>query len=121
MTSMTGGCLCRRVMSRETVSSADRDLLGVNRAAIWAEIAQRNALRKSAQLPLLDEQKEFDNACKVALNARWRAFRITKQAAFMTKWWRSVVTRLNRSADGASAWKLASGSRRFCGRITVTR
>ena len=82
MTSMTGGCLCGRVVSREPVSSADRDLLGVNRAAIWAEIAQRNALRKSAQLPLLDEQKEFDNACKVALNARWRAFRITKQADY---------------------------------------
>jgi hypothetical protein len=52
------------------VSSTDRDLLNMDRAAIWAEIAQRNALRKSALLPLLDEQKEFDNACEAALNAR---------------------------------------------------
>ena len=65
-----------------TVSSADRDLLNMDRAAIWAEIAQRNALRKSARLPLLDEQKEFDNACEVALNARWRAFRASKQADY---------------------------------------
>jgi hypothetical protein len=64
------------------VSSTDRDLLNMDRAAIWAEIAQRNALRKSALLPLLDEQKEFDNACEAALNARWRAFRATKQADY---------------------------------------
>ena len=64
------------------VGSGDRELLSMDRAAIWAEIAQRNALRKSAQLPLLDEQKEFDNACEVHLNARWRAFRATKQADY---------------------------------------
>ena len=64
------------------VSSADRDLLNMDRAAIWAEIAQRNALRKSAQLPLLDEQREFDNACQTILSARWRAFRATKQADY---------------------------------------
>ena len=39
----------------------------MDRAAIRAEIAQRNALRKSAQLPLLDEQKEFDNAFQTIL------------------------------------------------------
>jgi hypothetical protein len=54
----------------------------MDRAAIWAEIVQRNALRKSAQLPLLDEQREFDNACEVVLSARWRAFRATKQSDY---------------------------------------
>jgi hypothetical protein len=49
------------------VSSVDRDLLSMDRAAVWAEIAQRNALRKLAQLPLLDEQREFDNACQTIL------------------------------------------------------
>ena len=68
--------------SREPVSSADRDLLNMDRAAVWAEIAQRNALRKLAQLPLLDEQREFDNACQTILSARWRAFRATKQADY---------------------------------------
>jgi hypothetical protein len=61
-------------------SSTDRDLLSMDRAAIRAEIAQRNALRKSAQLPLLDEQKEFYNVCEVVLSAHWRAFRATKQS-----------------------------------------
>jgi hypothetical protein len=56
--------------------------LSMDRAAIWAEIVQRNALRKSAQLPLLDEQREFDNACEVVLSARWRAFRATKQSDY---------------------------------------
>src|ERR1700733_10345344 len=54
----------------------------MDRAAVWAEIAQRNALRKLAQLPLLDEQKEFDNACQTILSARWQAFRATKQADY---------------------------------------
>jgi hypothetical protein len=64
------------------VSSRDCDLLSMDRAAIWAQIAQRNALRKSALLPLLDEQREFDNACKTILSARWQAFRATKQADY---------------------------------------
>ena len=81
MTSMTGGCLCGRV-GYIFVGSADRDLLNMDRAAVWAEIAQRNALRKLAQLPLLDEQREFDNACQTILSARWRAFRATKQADY---------------------------------------
>ena len=62
--------------------SRDRDLLSLDRAAIWAAIAQRNALRKSAQLPLLVEQKEFDNACQTILSARWQAFRVTTQADY---------------------------------------
>ena len=57
-------------------------MLIMDKAAIWVEIAQRNALRKSVQLPLLDEQKEFDNACQTILCARWQAFRVTKQADY---------------------------------------
>ena len=35
----------------------------VDKATIGAEIRQRNALRKSALLPLLDEQQESEHAC----------------------------------------------------------
>ena len=52
----------------------------VDKATIRAEIRQRNALRKSALLPLLDEQKEFDHACTVIREQRWHAFRESKQA-----------------------------------------
>ena len=52
----------------------------VDKATIRAEIRQRNALRKSALLPLLDEQKEFDHACTVIRAQRWHAFRESKQA-----------------------------------------
>ena len=65
-----------------TLSSVNRDLLSMDGAAIWTEIAQRNALRKSAQLPMLNEQREFDNACQTILSARWRAFRATKQSDY---------------------------------------
>jgi hypothetical protein len=37
----------------------------VDKATIRAEIRQRNALLKSALLPLLDEEKEFEHACVV--------------------------------------------------------
>ena len=49
---------------------------------IRAEIRQRNALRKAALLPLIDEQKEFDRACAVVREQRYRAFRDTKQADY---------------------------------------
>ena len=52
----------------------------VDRATIRAEIRQRNALRRSALLPLLDEQKEFDHACAVIRAQRWHAFWASKQA-----------------------------------------
>ena len=52
----------------------------VDKATIRAEIRQRNALRKSALLPLLDEQKEFDHACAVIKDKRWHAFWESKQA-----------------------------------------
>ena len=35
----------------------------VEKATIGAEIRQRNVLRKSALLPLLNEQRELDHAC----------------------------------------------------------
>jgi hypothetical protein len=54
----------------------------VDKAAIRAEIRQRNALRKSALLPLLDEQKEFDHACMVIREQRWHAFWESKQADY---------------------------------------
>jgi hypothetical protein len=46
---------------------------------IRAEIRQRNALRKAALLPLLDEQREFDHACAVIREQRYRALKDSKQ------------------------------------------
>jgi hypothetical protein len=54
----------------------------VDKATIRAEIRQRNVLRKSALLPLLDEQKEFDHACTVIKEQRWHAFKESKQANY---------------------------------------
>ena len=54
----------------------------VDKATIRADIRQRNALRKSALLPLLDEQKEFDHACTVIRAQRWYAFKESKQADY---------------------------------------
>ena len=54
----------------------------VDKATIRAEIRQRNALRKSALLPLLDEQREFDHACTVIREKRWHAFCESKQADY---------------------------------------
>ena len=54
----------------------------VDKATIRAEIGRRNALRKSALLPLLDEQKEFDHASKIIRGQRWHAFRESKQADY---------------------------------------
>ncbi len=85
------------------VSSADRDLLIMDRAAIWAEIAKRNALRKSAQLPLLDEKKEFDNACQTILSARWQAFRVSKQADY-NRIYDEVVAERGRPSGMISGW-----------------
>ena len=46
---------------------------------IRAEIRQRNALRKATLLPLLDEQREFDHACAVIREQRYRALKDSKQ------------------------------------------
>jgi hypothetical protein len=47
---------------------------------IRAEIRQRNAVRRAALLPLLDEQREFDHACAVIREQRYRALKESKQA-----------------------------------------
>jgi hypothetical protein len=86
------------------VSSTDRDLSNMDRAAIWAGIAQRNALRKSAQLPLLDEQKEFDNACQTILAARWQAFRVSKQADYDRIYDEVVAERGRRPSGSIGGW-----------------
>jgi hypothetical protein len=54
----------------------------VDKATVRAEIRRRNALRKSALLPLLDEQKEFDHACTVIREQRWHAFSNSKKADY---------------------------------------
>jgi hypothetical protein len=51
----------------------------VDMATLRAEICQRNALRKSAMLPLIDEQKELEHACWLIRSKRWRAFKQSKQ------------------------------------------
>ena len=54
----------------------------VDKATIEAEIRQRNALRKSALLPLLDEQRELDHACRLIRAKRWHAFKESKQSDY---------------------------------------
>jgi hypothetical protein len=54
----------------------------VDKATIRAEISQRNALRKAALLPLLDEQKELEHACGLVRSKRWCAFKESKQADY---------------------------------------
>ena len=49
---------------------------------IRADIRQRNALRKAALLPLLDEQREFDHACAVIREQRYRALKDSKRADY---------------------------------------
>ena len=54
----------------------------VDKATIGAEIRQRNALRKSALLPLLDEQQESEHACWLIRSKRWHAFKESKQSNY---------------------------------------
>ncbi len=54
----------------------------VDGEAIRSEINARNALRKSALLPLLDEQKESEQACMLIRDKRWHAFKGRKQADY---------------------------------------
>jgi hypothetical protein len=49
---------------------------------IRAEIRQRNAVRKIALLPLLDEQREFDHAFAVIREQRYDALKHSKQADY---------------------------------------
>jgi hypothetical protein len=58
------------------------ELLGVARSAIRTEISQQKALRKSALLPLLDEQRELGHACRLIRDKRWYAFKESRQADY---------------------------------------
>jgi hypothetical protein len=58
------------------------DIWTLDKATMRAEIRARNALRKSALLPLLDEQKELEHACSVVQDKRWYAFKESKQADY---------------------------------------
>ena len=70
-------------MPRRRDSGAEpADIWAVDRATIRAEISQRNALRRSALLPLLDEQKELEHACGLIRDKRWYAFKKSRQADY---------------------------------------
>jgi hypothetical protein len=56
------------------------DIWAVDRATIWSAIRARNELRRSALLPLVDEQKEFDAACWLIREKRWQAFKECHEA-----------------------------------------
>jgi hypothetical protein len=58
------------------------DIWAVDRATIRAEISQRNALRRSALLPLLDEQKELEHACRLIRDKRWYALKKSRRADY---------------------------------------
>jgi hypothetical protein len=58
------------------------DIWSADKATIRAEISQRNALRQSALLPLLDEQKELEHACRLIRDKRWYAFKKSRQADY---------------------------------------
>jgi hypothetical protein len=58
------------------------DIWTVDKATIRAEIRARNALRQSALLPLLDEQKELENRCRLIRDHRWSAFKERNQADY---------------------------------------
>ena len=58
------------------------DIWTVDKATIRAEVRARNALRQSALLPLLDEQKELEHVCRLIRDRRWSAFKGSKQADY---------------------------------------
>ena len=58
------------------------NIWGADKATIEAEIRQRNALRMSVLLPLLDEQRELDHACRLIRAKRWHAFKESKQSDY---------------------------------------
>ena len=50
-----------------TVSMVDTKAVMVDRAGIFAEVLQRNAVRRQALLPPLDVRAEFERAVAVAV------------------------------------------------------
>jgi hypothetical protein len=77
----TARCYTPRRRKRNTEQEAV-DSWTVDKAVIRAEITQRNALRRSALLPLLDEQKELEHACGLIRDKRWYAFKKSRQADY---------------------------------------
>ena len=75
----------------------------VDQPAIREEVRQRNVLRRSALLPLLNEQKEFDHACDVIRQARFLAFRKSKQADY-DRIYAEVVAGRGRPNSFMGAW-----------------
>jgi hypothetical protein len=49
------------------VARNDSGIAMVDKTALFAEVAQRNAVRRDAKLPLLDLRAEFEHAVSVAL------------------------------------------------------
>ena len=58
------------------------NIWAVDGQAIRSEINTRNAIRKAALLPLLDEQKELEHACTLIRHKRWHAFKESKQSDY---------------------------------------
>jgi hypothetical protein len=58
------------------------DIWRVDGEAIRSEINTRNAIRKAALLPLLDEQREFEHVCMLIRRKRWHAFKERKQSDY---------------------------------------
>jgi hypothetical protein len=59
----------RAIVWQSRISDDVINIWTVDAAAIRAEIKERNAIRRSALLPLLDEQKEFERACTSSISA----------------------------------------------------
>src|SRR6476660_8773031 len=79
------------------------DIWTIDQPAIWEQIRQRNALRRSAFLPLLDEWKEFHHACKVIREARWYAFKDSKRVDY-ERFRKAVWARWGRASGWIDAW-----------------
>jgi hypothetical protein len=58
------------------------NIWAVDGQAIRSEINTRNAIRKAALLPLLDEQKELEHAGTLVRHKRWHAFKESKQSDY---------------------------------------
>ena len=76
----------------------------VDRAAIFTEITQRNALRKAAQLPVIDVPGEYQEAVARALHLEWEKRRASEIAAI----WEDEKTRY-RARTGHEPYGMLNG------------